>query len=327
VSVSPRFAFAGTPDFSAWVLEDLRGRGRLPVLVISQPERPKGRGRRVQPSPAAEAAAAGGLPCLTTVDINSPETLQALAAAGAQVLIVAAFGQLLRPALLDSLLCINIHASLLPAYRGAAPIVRALQAGESETGVCVMRMLPGLDDGPVALRSALSISPRDDAGSLGRKLALLGAVGVDQVLTGLADGNLDWVEQVGTPSYAAKLAPGDRPLDARLTARLAHAQVRSLSPEVGCEAAVPGLAFKVWRSWPYSGEALLALPRPTAEAAARPGHLVVVGERLFVGCTDGVLELLRVQPVGKNVMDAAAFVRGYASRLGPELLPTPAGGA
>ena len=192
-----RFAFAGTPEFAAWVLKDLRDLGRTPVLVISQPDRPQGRGRKMATAPAVETAQALDVPWLTTANINEQPVLDALREWHAQVLIVAAFGQMLRPTLLDSLPCLNVHGSLLPAYRGAAPIMRALRAGEAETGVCIMRMLPGLDDGPWAERSRVSISPRDDAGSLGRKLALLGAVGVDQVLTGMTDGNLVWTEQVG----------------------------------------------------------------------------------------------------------------------------------
>ena len=321
MSTDVRFAFAGTPEFAAWVLKHLHDLGRAPVLVISQPDRPRGRGRKMAAAPAVEAAQALGIPWLTTVNINEQPVLDALRERHAQMLIVAAFGQMLRPVLLDSLPCLNVHASLLPAYRGAAPIVRALRAGETETGVCIMRMLPGLDDGPWAERSRLTISPRDDAGSLGRKLALLGAVGVDQVLTGTADGNLLWTEQVGEASYAPKVLPEDRPLDLTLPARLVHAQVRSLSPDIGCDAAVSGLQFKVWRAWPVGAAETQSLGEAAGIAAEDPGRLAVVGERLFAGCDDGLIEFLRVQPAGKGPMDAASFLRGYASRLGGRIVP------
>jgi methionyl-tRNA formyltransferase len=314
-----RFAFAGTPAFAAWVLNDLREAGRRPELVISQPDRPRGRGRQVQPSPAVAAADKAGVPWLTTSNINEESVLDALRSANADVLVVAAFGQLLKPVLLDSLQCINVHGSLLPAYRGAAPIMRALRADEVETGVCIMRMLPGLDDGPWALRTRVSISPWDDAGSLGRKLALLGALGVDQVLGGLADGSVTWTEQVGEPTYAGKVTAEDRTLDVRGSARLAHAQVRALSPYIGCDTQAADVRFKVWRSWPYSRESLAGVAPTASAVAGSPGALALLDGRMFVGCGEGVLEVLRVQPAGKSAMETDAFLRGYAARLGDRL--------
>jgi methionyl-tRNA formyltransferase len=313
------FAFAGTPDFAAWTLEHLAALDRRPCLVISQPDRPVGRGRRATAPPAAVAARRLGIDLIQPDDINGPEVLEVLRTAGADVLLVAAFGQILRKRLLDSLLCINVHGSLLPAYRGAAPIERALAAGETRIGVTVMRVTDALDCGPWALRTALSVGLRDDAGSIGRALAFLGASGVVQVLTGLDDGTVVWNEQQGDACYAEKLSAMDCRLFMERPARSVHDQVRSLSPRVGARVESGGLQFKVWRTWPYGQLGLDASPAEVAHVAGRPGMVAVAGERLFVGCGEGVLQLLSVQPDGKSTMGAAAFLRGYGTRLGDQV--------
>ncbi len=245
------FAFAGTPDFAAWTLEHLASLDRLPCLVITQPDRPVGRGRKATAPPAAVAARRFGLGLAQPADINTPEFPDLLRSAGVQVIVVAAFGQILRLPLLDAFLCVNIHASLLPAYRGAAPIERALAAGEAFTGVTIMRVTESLDAGPVASRTSLSLSLRDDAGSVGRALAYLGARGVDQVIAGLEDGTVEWTEQEGDTVYAQKLDWRDCLVDFAATARAVHDRVRSLSPRVGARMESGTLRFKVWRTWPY----------------------------------------------------------------------------
>jgi methionyl-tRNA formyltransferase len=313
------FAFAGTPDFAAWTLEHLASLERIPRLVISQPDRPVGRGRRATAPAAAVAARRLGLDLIQPEDINSPEVLERLRAAGADVLVVAAFGQLLKETLLDTLICVNVHGSLLPAHRGAAPIERALAAGEECTGVSLMRMALGLDTGPWALQTSLSVSPRDDAGSVGRALAILGAQGVDQVLTGLDDGTVVWTEQTGQPTYAHKLGPDDCLLDVAKPARGVHDQVRSLSPRVGARAESGALRFKVWRTWPYGQPGLDPGPPEAAHIAGRPGEIAIAGERLFLGCGQGLVQVLSVQPDGKSIMSAAAFLRGYRARLGDRM--------
>lgn len=320
-----RFAFAGTPEFGAWVLGDLLDLERTPLLVISQPDRPAGRGRTLRRPPVVERAVSAGLEWLQTGDINSDEVRTRLAAAGVQVLVVAAFGQLLKAPLLAAVSCLNVHGSLLPAYRGAAPLNRVLMAGETETGVCIMRMVAGLDEGPCALVRRLSIGPRDDAGSLGRALALLGAQGVAQVLDGLADGNVAWTEQQGTPSYAAKLTAADRQLDVAGTAEHAHDLVRALAPEIGAVAGFAGVRCTVWRTWPYGEAPLDAPPAGAVAAAGNPGLVLGVDGRLFCGCREGVLEILALQPAGKRTMRAADFLRGYGGRLAPadDLDPPP----
>jgi methionyl-tRNA formyltransferase len=312
------FAFAGAPAFAAWTLEHLVESGRRPVLVISQPDRPVGRGRKAAAPPAAATAQRLGLELIQPADINAPEVLQAMRAAGAEVLVVAAFGQILRSTLLDSILCINVHGSLLPAHRGAAPIERAIAAGEERTGVSVMRITVPLDSGPWALQKSVSIGLRDDAGSVARALAFLGAQGVDQVLIGLADGTVVWTEQEGdlAPVYAEKLCWEDCLIDLTRPARAVHDHVRSLSPRVGARVVSGGLRFKVWRTWPYGQGGLPPVPPEATDVAGRPGRISSTSSRLFVGCGEGAVEVLSVQPDGKGKMTAAEFLRGYRGRLG-----------
>ncbi|MFH0916457.1 MAG: methionyl-tRNA formyltransferase [bacterium] len=315
------FAFAGTPDFAAWVLADLAALSRRPAVVISQPDRPRGRGRKATPPPAVLEADRLGLESVRVEDVNDPGVLARLETAGVSILVVGAFGQILKWPLLEAFLCLNVHASLLPAYRGPAPIERALAAGEPCTGVSIMRMVEGLDEGPWALQTSVSVGPRDDVGSLGRVLALVGAIGVDQALNGLADGTLRWTAQQGPATYAAKLCAADCQLDLGKGAAAVHDQVRSLSPGIGARATSGGVEFKVWRTWPYGEPGLEPVPSEGAGVAGRPGEVQVGSTRLFVGCGQGVVELLMVQPAGKSKMAASDFMRGYGVRLGGCLEP------
>jgi methionyl-tRNA formyltransferase len=314
------FAFAGTPGFAAWVLSGLVDLGRRPSLVISQPDRPCGRGRKPAAPPVAGEAQRLGIECIQADDVNAPAVAESLRKSGAATLVVAAFGQIVRRPLLDSLLCLNIHASLLPEYRGAAPIERALAAGEPVTGVSIMRMTEGVDEGPWAQQRSISIGLRDDAGSLGRTLALVGAIGIDQVLGGLSDGNVTWTEQEGPSTYAAKLSSRDCVLDTHRGAKAVHDQVRSVSPSLGARTSSGGLDLKVWRTWPYGQQGLDPVPAGGATVAGRPGQLLAAGERLFVGCAEGVIEVFELQPAGKSKMSASAFLRGYGGRLTDHLV-------
>ena len=314
-----KYAFAGTPEFAASVLRHLVALGRRPALVISQPDRPRGRGRKPAAPPVAVEAGRLGLDCAQEADINDPGVLDRLRGAGVDTLVVAGFGQMLQQRLFDSLMCLNVHASLLPAYRGAAPIERALAAGEQRVGVSIMKMVGGLDEGPWALQSSVSVSLRDDAGSVARVLAALGSCGVDQILTGLADGTVSWTEQQGTPSYAAKLGTAGQILDIAQGATVVHDQVRSLSPDIGARVEVGGMVLKIWRTWPYGQSGLEPVPGPVAVVSGEPGRLRVWGARLFAGCGFGAVEVLLVQPAGKGRMPVADFLRGYGGRLGERL--------
>jgi methionyl-tRNA formyltransferase len=313
------FAFAGSPDFAAWTLEHLVTLGRKPCLVITQPDRPVGRGRRATAPAAAVTAKRLGLDLLQPENINDPAIVDQIKTAGAEAIIVSAFGQILRQNLLDAIPCLNVHGSLLPAYRGAAPIERAIAAGEDCIGVSIMQVELALDSGPYALQRSISVSLWDDAGSIARALTFLGAQGVDQVLTGMEDGTVTWTKQVGGTVYAEKLTSAECRLDAARPAKAAHDLVRSLSPRVGARAASGAFEFKVWRTWPYGQPGLAPVPVEAAGAAGRPGLVVATSKRLFVGCAEGVLEILSLQPNGKSRMTAAEFLRGYRARLGESL--------
>ncbi len=316
-----RFAFAGTARFASWLLRDLVDLGRPPALVISQCDRPRGRGQKQCSPETVVQADCLGLEWMQSDDINSVEVLEAMRARGLAALVVAAFGQLLNKSVLEAVTCLNVHASLLPKYRGAAPIERALAAGDSTTGVSIMRITEGLDEGPWAQQVTVSVGLRDDAASLGRVLAVAGAVATAQVLDSIADGRVEWSEQEGDSSYAPKLAPQDCVLDATLSARGLHDRVRSLSPVIGARAMLGDVPVKVWRTWPYTGLAAQELPQAAARAAGSPGEIRVVDGRLFVGCGDGTLEILDLQPAGKVRMTTAAFLRGYGKRVGRRLAP------
>lgn len=313
-----RIAFAGTPEFGARVLAELLAIGRRPVLVLSQPPRPQGRGRRVGEAPVATVARAAELPLLMPEDINAPDVISALTAARVDCLVVAAFGQLFRPALLDAVCCVNVHASLLPAYRGAAPIHWALRNGEEATGVSIMRVVQPVDAGPVAARVSVSINPWDDGGSLARALATLGALALDKVLTAMEDGTVSWEEQPEQGTYAPKVTAADRALDLTRDARMCHNLVRSLVPDAAAEVRAGSLTLRVWRAWPWLDADDQRLPAEARGAWSRPGLIARSGGargRLFLGCGEGVLEVLAVQPAGRTIMGPAEFLRGYGSRL------------
>jgi methionyl-tRNA formyltransferase len=318
-----KFAFAGTPRFACLVLHDLVELGHRPAVVLSQPDRPRGRGRKDAPPDIASQAALLGLECLKTDDINSLVVLERLRAVGTSTLVVAAFGQLLRRPLLEALTCFNIHASLLPEYRGAAPIERALAAGEATTGVSIMRITEGLDEGPWAQQVPVVIGLRDDAGSLARVMALVGAVALTQVFDAVEDGTVEWREQAGTPSYAHKLGSQDCVLDTSLGAKSVHDRVRSLSPNVGARAVAGEVELKLWKTWPYGEPGLPAVPEVARAASGSPGRVLAAEGRLFVGCGVGVVEVLELQPASKARMTAPAFLRGYGERLGGPLTAVP----
>lgn len=323
-----RIAFAGTPTFGAWVLGDLVERGWTPALVLTQPDRKAGRGRHLTAPPVATVAAQRGLPYLQPESINAPEVLERLRAEDVEVLVVAAFGQLLKPALLDAALCLNVHASLLPVWRGAAPIVRSLLAGEPVAGVSIMRMTVGLDEGPWALQVSRSVGLEEDAGTLGRSLAVLGALGVDRTLLALQDGTVGWTEQTGECTYAAKVTAQERLLEPAEGVRRCHDRVRAFSPDIGADLVLGDVPVKVWRSWPW-GVGEDGVPAGLAAAAEEPGRVLrssssAAGgqrDRLFVSCGDGLLELLLAQPPGKRPMVMPDLLRGYGRKIGERVAP------
>ncbi len=325
-----RIAFAGTPEFAATALRSLLAAGHSVALVLTQPDRPAGRGMRLQPSPVKALALQQGLaltqPRSLRLDGKYPDDAyaaqQALLTAAPDVMVVAAYGLLLPPWALGLPRhgCLNIHASLLPRWRGAAPIPRAIEAGDADTGITIMQMDAGLDTGDMRLVGALAISPDDTAATLHDRLAMLGGGLVVQALDQLDNGTLARTAQpAGGISYARKIDKGEAAIDWSLPAAMIERRVRAFDPFPGASFTLDGATVKLWRA--------RCLPPPGAAAAAPPGTLVEAGSgRLVVACGDGALELLTLQRAGGRRIDARAFVQALPGLAGRSL-GTGSGGA
>jgi methionyl-tRNA formyltransferase len=297
-----RTAYLGTSGFAATVLRRLVESPHPPSLVVTPPDSRRGRGRKLAPPPAAEAARELGLELHQTADVNSAESLEAIRAAEPGAIPVCAFGQLIREPLLSEFLMLNLHPSLIPRWRGAAPIERALMAGDRETGVTIMRVTAGLDSGPVALAEPIPIADQDDYASLSAKLAELGGELLVRALDALEAGELEFAEQDDSAaSYAEKIAPEERHLEPSLAAPDLERIVRALTPHIGAYLELEGgdrLGVRAARALPGGP------PQGEIEAAAR--------DELVLGSADGALRLEVVQPPGKKPMSAADFLRGHA---------------
>ena len=270
-----------------------------PALVVTRPDRPRGRGRRLSPPPVAERAAALGLPILQPEALHAPEALAAIAAAEPAVLCVCAFGVLIKEPLLSGYELLNVHPSLLPRWRGAAPVERAIMAGDAETGVSIMRLTAGLDSGPVCLRSSEPIAAEDDYGSLAARLAALGG---ELLVRALDERPPCRAQDEAGVTYAEKLEPGDRALDPARPAAVLERVVRALRPHVGARLPLPGERLARGRRGAGAG-------RRRAGSATRPG----AGRRR--PAPPGVrrrrtLELLEIRPPGGRRMAAADWLRG-----------------
>ncbi|MBF0563354.1 MAG: methionyl-tRNA formyltransferase [Alphaproteobacteria bacterium] len=302
---SPRLpvVFMGTPDFAVASLEAVSTRHEV-VCVYSQPPRPAGRGHKEQPSQVHRSADALNIPVRTPTSLKPPDTQQAFAARNADIAVVAASGLILPAPLLEAprLGCINVHASLLPRWRGAAPIHRAVMAGDPLTGITIMRMDAGLDTGPILMQEAVPISPLTTSGALHDVLAALGARLVLTAIDGLAAGLTTVPQPADGVTYATKLAKDEGRLDWNQPAATLANLVRGLSPWPGAWFEHDGTRVKVL-------EAVL-LPGGTFPNAGLPG--TILDERLTVACCDGALRLLVVQRPGKGPVAAEAFLRGYA---------------
>jgi methionyl-tRNA formyltransferase len=307
-----RLIYAGTPAFAAVALEALLGAGHEIALVLTQPDRPAGRGMQMQPSPVKRLADARGLVVHQPATLREPAAQAPLAAAGADAMVVAAYGLILPPAVLalPRLGCINIHASLLPRWRGAAPIQRALLAGDAETGITIMQMDAGLDTGPMLLAEPLAIAGDDSAGTLHDRLAALGARLVVTALARLERGELVAVAQPADgASYAARIDKREAELDFARPALELERQVRAFDPVPGAVCRLGDVRVKVWRA--------RALALPGATRAMPPGAIVALDDRAIVVATgDGLLGLLELQAAGGRRLDAAAFARGHPLRAG-----------
>jgi methionyl-tRNA formyltransferase len=297
--------YLGTSAFAAAVLERLAEDERhRPALVITRPDRPSGRGRRLRSPPVAQAAERLGLALEQPPRVNDPQVLELIerVARGSErdppTLVVCAFGALIAEPLLSALEILNVHPSLLPRWRGAAPLERAIMAGDERTGVSIMRLTEGLDSGPVCLTGQEEIGPGDTYGSLSERLQRLGG----ELLVRALRERPAFVEQSEEDvTYAEKIGPQDRNLDPSRPAVELERTVRALHPHIGARLTLAG------------GEALgvarAALAR--TEASVPAGELSGADGRLLLGCEPGVLELLEVQPPGGRAMDAASYLRGH----------------
>ncbi|HET9073655.1 MAG TPA: methionyl-tRNA formyltransferase [Solirubrobacteraceae bacterium] len=281
--------FLGTSEFAAAILARLHDSPHRPALVLSRPDAPRGRGRRLAAPPVITLARELGLPTAQPVSVNTPETLAEITAAGAGLAVVCAFGALIKPPLLSAMPILNVHPSLLPRWRGAAPVERAILAGDRHTGVSIMALTAGLDSGPVCLTRAVAIAADDDYGSLSARLQGLGG----DLLVEAIDTSPPFIEQPEAGvTYAEKITPEDRRLEpAGATATELARRVRALSPHIGAHLELgDGARLGVWSARPVdAGEG----PR-------------------FIACREGVLELLEVQPAGRRRMPAADWARGLA---------------
>jgi len=307
-----RLIFAGTPTFAAVVLQDLLAHTYDVVSVLTQPDATAGRGLQSKHSPVKQVALEQGIALQQPATLKNDGTVAELAALRPDVLVVVAYGLILPPAVLDipRLGCLNVHASLLPRWRGAAPIQRAIMAGDDETGVCIMRMAVGLDTGPVYLCRRTPIASDDTAGSLHDRLATLGAEALRTVLAALAcSGTEPEPQPAEGVTYAAKISKADGLIDWTRPGVEIERLMRGLDP-------VPG-AYTTWRGQP------LKLWRGTVSASvaeAAPGTVVgVTSDAVHVRCGAGVLSVSELQRPGGRRLQAAEFLRGFKLAVGDRL--------
>jgi methionyl-tRNA formyltransferase len=295
-----RTVYMGSSQFAVEVLKALAASAHRPALVVTPPDRPRGRGRRLAAPPAADTARELGIELLQAQSVNEEEPVAAIDAVVPEAVCVAEFGQLIKEPLLSRYLLLNVHPSLLPRWRGAAPIERTLMAGDTETGVTIFAIEAGLDSGPVALSEREQIQPDDTAGTLSARLAKLGGALLVQALDRAEAGSLELTDQAEEGvTYAEKIDPSERRLDLSRPAAEVERRVRALTPHVGTFLALA------------DGERLGVRSARAVDEPLERGELRSADGRMLVGCAEGALELLEVQPSGKRPMPVAAYLRGY----------------
>jgi methionyl-tRNA formyltransferase len=297
-----RTVFLGTSDFAAAVLERLADSEHRPQLVVTRPDRPRGRGRHVTSPAVAGTARALGIALDQPERVNDQAARERIARARPNAVIVCAFGALIKEPLLSDYELLNVHPSLLPRWRGAAPVERAIMAGDERTGVSIMRLTAGLDSGPLCLAQAEPIEPHDTYGSLAPRLQALGGELLVQALTRIDAGQpLAFADQdESAASYAEKIGPADRLLDPSRPAVELERVVRALHPRIGARLQLADGTLLGVRGARATGD------------HAPAGKLARDGERLLFGTAEGALELTSVQPPGGRPMDASAYLRGHA---------------
>lgn len=293
-----RFAYAGTAPFAELVLRGLCEAGRTPVALVTNPDRPRGRHGTPQPPRIKTVAAELGISVLQPERLSAPEGIRALLAFEPDVLVACAYGQIVAQHVLDAVETIVVHPSSVPRWRGAAPVERALMAGETELGVCTLKMTAGIDEGPIGDARTVRV-PRDaDAGRAYELLAPAAVAGVAAVLDGITRGDVTWRDQHGEPTYAEKIGAADKQIDWGRPAVAVADQVRALSPHIGAVAELGGRRTRIWRARPGSGEMPETGP-----------------ERLVIPCGEGWLEVLELQQEGRTRMTAGEFLRGAGRSL------------
>ncbi|HSG59349.1 MAG TPA: methionyl-tRNA formyltransferase [Woeseiaceae bacterium] len=301
---TPRIIFAGTPEFSVVSLRALVESGKQPVAVLTQPDRPAGRGKRLTPSPVKQYAEERGIPVLQPQTLRDAAIVAELAALEADIMVVAAYGLILPQAVLDlpASGCLNVHASLLPRWRGAAPIQAAILAGDEETGVCLMAMTAGLDCGPVYVSESVAIGADDTAGELHDRLAAAGgrllARHVDAILAGEL---LPREQDESAATYAPKIVKADAELDWTMPAEALARVVRAYNPVPGAWFVVDGVRIKCWQA------------RVVETAGGPAGRIEAAGpEGVTIACARGALRLESVQRPGKRAVTGGEFASQVA---------------
>ncbi|MDR3514147.1 MAG: methionyl-tRNA formyltransferase [Caulobacteraceae bacterium] len=306
-----RIAFLGTPDFAVPSLAELAAAGHEVAAVYSQPPAPRGRGQVLTPSPVHAFAEGLGLEVRTPASMREPAEIAAFAALDLDAAVVVAYGQILPPEVLEAprLGAFNLHASLLPRWRGAAPIQRAIMAGDKVTGVQVMRMSEGLDEGPILLSETVRIDALETAGTLHDRLAPIGARLMARALAALEHGGLAETSQAAEgATYAKKIRPKEARIDWRRPAVEIDRQIRGLSPFPGAWCLAPG------ERGPVRVKALLSR---VEDGEGEPGE--ALDDRLLIACGVGAVRLLRAQREGRAAQDADAFLRGFSLPAGVRL--------
>lgn len=291
-----RTVYLGTSDFAAAVLRRLADSPHRPALVVTRPDRPRGRGRRLASPPVAETARELGIEVQQPETVNDEAALATIAAVRPEAVCVCAFGALIREPLLSAYPMLNVHPSLLPRWRGAAPIERAIMSGDERTGVSIMQLTEGLDSGPVCVQAVEPIGAQDTYGTLAPRLEKLGG---ELLLRALDESPPCTPQDDALATYADKIAPEDRELDPARPAVELERTVRALTPHIGAHVALE------------DGERLGVREARVLSAGGPPrGELSLDGSRPVLGCAEGALELLTVQPSGRRAMSGEDYLRG-----------------
>jgi methionyl-tRNA formyltransferase len=309
-----RLAFMGTPEFAVRALAELVASGHEIVCVYSQPPAPKGRGQVLSPSPVHAFAQGLGLEVRTPKSMKDPQAIADFRALDIDAAVVVAYGQILKKEVLEHppLGCFNLHASLLPRWRGAAPIQRAIMAGDAFTGVEVMRMSEGLDEGPVILSGRVEIAADDTAQSLHDKLAALGASLLPVALAAIERGGVQERAQIGSPTYAKKISPEEARIDWTRPARDLDFHIRGLSP-------FPG-AWTTMDAGKGPQRLKVLMSRLSDETSGETPGTLLLGAGLKIAAGDGVIELMRVQREGRSAQDGVEFLKGSGLKAGDQLI-------